>query len=88
MSRASRWDEQTRNAENCWNALTAARRVSPPRVADSGNLSGNGGSMGFTPVGGQIDPDRAKDRQLQADGLSAPRIPGDGTTGVENQYSR
>ncbi len=37
---------------------------------------------------GILIPDKAKDHQLPTDGLSAPRIPLDGTPGVENQYSR
>lgn len=60
------------DAEDCWKALTAARRASRPEPRRTGNLT----------------PDKAKDRQLAADGLSAPLHPLDGTTGVDTKYSR
>lgn len=35
-----------------------------------------------------LTPDKAKGQQRQTVDLSAPRIPSDGTPGVENKYSR
>jgi hypothetical protein len=40
------------------------------------------------PLTGRVIPDKAKGQQLQTVDLSAPHIPRDGTTGVENKYSR
>jgi hypothetical protein len=37
---------------------------------------------------GILDPDKAKDPQVAPEGLSAPRIPMQGTTGVDTKYSR